>query len=401
MSSIAPKVLYVINDLPCPPVQGADLRKLHVGRLLKERGDVRVVSLLGGGHVDPARREATEKEFGPVTLMQLGHQRNGSVFTRLRNRFDLRGLASHPLRVSSGDQKLFHRLQEESDLVWIHTLFTANCMGLWHFRKTFLDIDDLGHAKAGLWAKVETSWLQKLNYVLGFWQLKRQERHILDRFIGAAVCSDVDREFFHNDDRIHVIPNGFEAGNKPADCPRDQKRLGCIGKISYRPTRDGLKWFGREVWPLILARCPQARLRVVGYNEGCEDALDFPNFDALGFVEDAAAEMETWSASIVPLRIGGGTRLKILDGFSKLCPVISTSVGAFGLQVTDQKNILLADTPGEFAAACIRLLEEPCLGAKLAEGGWQLLSMKYTWDQIRPSVERAFDQCLDQSRIAT
>ena len=377
------------------------MRKLHIGRMLKRCGDVQVVSLLSSEIPDPKRREATEEEFGPLTLMQIGPQRKCTAYRQLLTAFDFRGLTSHPARVSSDDVKLFLQLQEEFDLVWIHTLHTANFFGLWQFQNALLDADDLVHVKIGLWARAETNWLRKLNSKRISWQVKQHERQIPDRFVAAAVCSETDRDFFAHDDHVHVVPNGFVAGKKPEHCPRNQQRLGCIGKITYWPNRDGMKWFGHEIWPLILARFPHARVRVVGHCEGCEDAVNFPNFDVLGFVEDASAEMETWSVNLVPLRVGGGTRLKILDGFSKLCPSVSTSIGAFGLQVTDQQNILLADTPEDFAEACIRLLEKPDLGRQLAEGGWQLLSTKYTWDRVQPAVEKAVDECLKRCRVTS
>ena len=101
---------------------------------------------------------------------------------------------------------------------------------------------------------------------------------------------------------------------------------------------------------------------------------------------------------IVPLRYGGGTRLKIIEAFSRKCPVISTSVGAYGLDVTDSKDILLEDTPQAFADQCIRLLREPNYGKSLAEAGWELFQKKYTWDVIGNSIQNAVTDCVERFR---
>ena len=120
----------------------------------------------------------------------------------------------------------------------------------------------------------------------------------------------------------------------------------------------------------------------------------FDRFDLLGFVKDAESEMARWSGLVVPLHFGGGTRLKILDAFSKKCPVVSTRIGAHGLNICHKKNILLADNADAFAEQCIRLLNEPSLGRMLAEGGWELFREQYTWDKIGKRVEEALKKML-------
>ena len=101
---------------------------------------------------------------------------------------------------------------------------------------------------------------------------------------------------------------------------------------------------------------------------------------------------------IVPLRYGGGTRLKILEAFSRMCPVISTSVGAYGLDVTHNKDILLEDAPQAFADQCIRLLQQPNYGKSLAEAGWELFQKKYTWDVIGKSIQNTVKE-ISRKRI--
>jgi glycosyltransferase involved in cell wall biosynthesis len=114
----------------------------------------------------------------------------------------------------------------------------------------------------------------------------------------------------------------------------------------------------------------------------------------LGWVADTSAEMATWSASIVPILVGGGTRIKIAEAFARGVPVVSTSLGAFGYPVENGRELLVADEPAAFTAACVRLLSEPAAGDELARRGWDLFRANYRWDAIAPAVERVLCACL-------
>jgi glycosyltransferase involved in cell wall biosynthesis len=191
--------------------------------------------------------------------------------------------------------------------------------------------------------------------------------------------------------RFHVIPNGYDL---PAPAPPWKpagRRIGMIGKFPYEPNREGLLWFRERAWPLVRREVPDAELRVVGEWSDRMFAGDAEGCTGLGFVEDPAAEMATWSASIVPLRVGGGTRIKIAEAFARGIPVVSTRVGAFGYPAEDGREILLADEPEAFAAACVRLLREPSLGAALAERARALHAAHLTWEAAAPAVAAAFE----------
>jgi glycosyltransferase involved in cell wall biosynthesis len=121
------------------------------------------------------------------------------------------------------------------------------------------------------------------------------------------------------------------------------------------------------------------------------------NVDPLGWIDDAAAEIATWSAMIVPLHVGGGQRVKIPESFSRKCPVVSTSLGAFGYEVTDGRELLLADDPAEFAAACVSLICDPGSAAQMAERAYRAFLEKWTWDAIAPRIRAAAEDCLRRS----
>jgi glycosyltransferase involved in cell wall biosynthesis len=123
-----------------------------------------------------------------------------------------------------------------------------------------------------------------------------------------------------------------------------------------------------------------------------------PDIDRLGWIADPEAEIATWSAMIVPIRFGAGTRVKIAEGFSRRCPIVSTHIGAYGYDVRDGEQLCLADTAEDFAAACIRLMQSPREGEAIGERGWREFMQKWTWDAIAPNVWAAAQDCLSRTQ---
>jgi glycosyltransferase involved in cell wall biosynthesis len=164
--------------------------------------------------------------------------------------------------------------------------------------------------------------------------------------------------------------------------------------FSYKPNLDGIHWFLRECWPGIKREIPGARLRLVGKDS---DGLLQPTaagVDCLGWIADPSEEIATWSAMIIPVRFGAGTRVKVAEAFGRKCPLISTRLGAFGYDVADGRELLLADSPEAFSAACVQLIRDPSAATAMAARAWRLFLDKWTWDAIRPRVWAAAEHCL-------
>jgi glycosyltransferase involved in cell wall biosynthesis len=265
--------------------------------------------------------------------------------------------------------------------------------------KTVLDIDDLPSRYQKSELKSAKSLTDRLLTMRRFWLWKRRERRLLQRFTLLGVCSKDDRDYLGGDERIHVIPNGFEppATITPRS-PASPPRVGFIGLLRYAPNRDGVEWFAARVWPEIKKACPAARFRLVGSGSDVEAPRLGADIDGLGWVADASAEIATWSLMIVPIRIGGGTRIKIAEGFSRKCPVVATPWGAFGYDVESGQEILLADKPAEFARACLSILQDPRRGEEMAARAWARYTTHWTWDAIEPRVAAAVEHGVRCSR---
>jgi len=386
------KILYVVTHWPCPPQMGVHHRVLNIGRQMQKCGLVQMVYV--GKAVSNQRQTATEAEFGKVEVMRPRIFTGPDWLKRLHDKFCFHWPWHWGKKVSEADRVRFEKMCAEHDVVWFATLAAADCLGIDTVKGSIIDLDDLNEQKFSLMYEQAEGLREKVATKLLTYKWKRRERQVLERFDLAAVCSEEDREYLGNDQRIRVIPNGFESPEKETQRTAAGKmRLGFIGNLEYGPNFDGLEWFGQSVWDLIKKEIPEARMRIVGIKPPRLQQLDQDGFEWLGFVDDTTEEFASWSAMVVPLRIGGGTRLKIVDALSKRCPVVSTTVGAHGLEVTHQKELLLADEPEALAQECMKLMQDDRYGEKIAAAGWELFERKYTWEVIGRAIQHIVRDC--------
>jgi glycosyltransferase involved in cell wall biosynthesis len=171
-------------------------------------------------------------------------------------------------------------------------------------------------------------------------------------------------------------------------------RLGFIALFEYFPNRDAIEWFVKKCWPHIRSEIPGVRLRLAGLGSDGPYVPIAPDIDGLGWITNPAKEICTWSAMVAPIRIGGGTRVKVAQAFSQKCPLVSTSLGAYGYAPVDGHNMYLADSAEAFSAACIRAIREPKNTADMAERAWHEFLEKWTWNAIYPAVWATAEDCL-------
>ena len=188
-----------------------------------------------------------------------------------------------------------------------------------------------------------------------------------------------------------VIPNGVDVDHfrRRPDAPADRRRAVFFGTLNYFPNQDGVRFLLSEIWPRIAGAVPEARLDVVGPHPTAEVlAHRGPRIDVTGPVDDVRVPLERAGVVVVPLRVGGGTRLKILEAMAMSRPVVSTTIGAEGIAATDGRDILIADDPAAFARAVQRVMEDPGLAARLGEGGRALVERRYSWVAVGAELER-------------
>jgi glycosyltransferase involved in cell wall biosynthesis len=191
--------------------------------------------------------------------------------------------------------------------------------------------------------------------------------------------------------RTATITNGVDCDQfaRPAG-PRKPDTAVFVGATHYFPNEEGVLYFLREVFPLIQEKLPRFRFTVVGGNPPLSlvryqsDAIE-----VTGYVDDVRPFMWESSVFVVPLRMGGGTRFKIVEAFAAGLPVVSTRLGAEGIPVKDGRELLLADTPAELAAAVLRVLEDPALAEGLARAGLDYVRRHFDWAVIGAKLDAA------------
>jgi glycosyltransferase involved in cell wall biosynthesis len=389
-----PKILCLTSHNLDGRDHGAAIRARNIFGALAQIGDVRIV-LAGAFENDVGNRCPSLGGFELADVIPFHPAKKFSLTDTLRYEFDGRFLNTHRLAVSGKDRERMQKLVAEHDLVWIQGLRIANSFGLFRWPHSALDVDDIPSAFSRTNMAQAKSFAEKFRYYRRAARWQRRERKLPERFDALCVCSEPNRRLLGGSNRIFVVPNGFTAPeNIPRRNPAAPPRIGFIGNLQYSPNSDGVRWFLESVWPLVLGRIPDARLRLAGGGSEQEIWKPFQNVDCLGWISDVEGEMATWSLAIVPLFVGGGTRIKIAEAFSRKCPVVSTKLGAYGYDVLDGRELSLADASEEFAAKCVRILKNPDEGRFMAENAWQKFLANWTWDSIGGQVAKTVESIL-------
>ena len=204
-----------------------------------------------------------------------------------------------------------------------------------------------------------------------------------------AMCS------LYGATRVCSIPTGVDINYFAP--PRDitpSRDLVFLGAMDWRPNIDGVNWFIGHVLPLIRERRPDCSLAVVGRCPAAEIhrlAGSDQHIQVTGTVDDVRPYLWSSAVSIVPLRIGGGTRLKIYEAMAAKIPVVSTSVGAEGLDIRDGENIAIADSPPQFAQACVALLDDFGARRRMAANAWEMIAACYSWEVVSLKFEKLLE----------
>ena len=261
------------------------------------------------------------------------------------------------------------------------------------------------NVEAMIWqrhAEVQAGTL-KHAYLLGQWRKMRAfEGVICRRFDRVIAVSREDSELMQREYEVTAIddvPTGVDTTFfRPRRAePREPRNLVFTGSMDWLPNEDAISYFTTQIMPLIKEKLPAVTLTVVGRNPYpalLELSRRDPSIIVTGRVEDVRPYMERAAAYVVPLRIGGGTRLKIFEAMAMQKPIVSTTVGAEGLPVQHEAELLLADTPAEFATAVVRVLTDEEFAFHLGRRAARLVREQFGWHR----VARRFAEICESAR---
>jgi glycosyltransferase involved in cell wall biosynthesis len=255
---------------------------------------------------------------------------------------------------------------------------------------------------------IPSRWPRALYSFIQSRRLMRFERAICRLSAVVIATSQPDALAFErlaSGTPIHVVPNGIhttEYQGNGSNLELGAAALLFTGSMSYRPNVDAVLWFAEQVLGRVRAAVPNARLYIVGQqpHPRLDPLRQRQDVQITGFVQDVSPFLHSCTVYVAPLRTGGGTRLKLLQAMAARCAIVSTSVGAMGLDITSGDQALIADDALSFAQAVIALLNDPARRAALGLAAEKLVTTTYDWDAIAPRLLAVYADPALQKRTA-
>lgn len=392
-------MLWVKTELLHPIDKGGRIRTYNMLRALKHRHRVTYLTLdTGAGGVEAAER--AHEYCHDLIRVPFAEAKRGSM----RFWMELVGNVASPLPYAVAKYRSWRMLGEVAAAVRERGIDVVVCDFLFPSQnvpdglpcRTVLFQHNV---EAAIWqrhAAVKTNPLAKAYFTEQWRRMKRFESAECRRFDRVIAVSRADAEALERDYGIASVadvPTGVDTEFfRPApDAIRDPREIVFTGSMDWMPNEDGIAWFAGEVLPRIHQELPDVTVTVVGRNPPAAIrslAARDPRLLVTGTVPDVRPYMDRAAVFVVPLRVGGGTRLKIYEAMAMECPLVSTTIGAEGLPLEPGHHLLVADDADAFAQAVLDLLRDPSLAASMGRAAANFVRENYSWDRASEEFER-------------
>jgi len=395
------RILLISPWLPWPPHDGGRIRILETLRFLAARHQVtlltHVTSPQERGHVDAIRDlcEGIEVEFvSSARLHRIGRVAAGMLqgYPVIQSIYYSRRLAQRVRALTAEDR--FDVIHVEFSMIARYArAISARCKA-----KRVLSTHNIESQRFEREIPLSPWGLRRLALMGNALLFPAWEEKSVRLFDGAVAVSEHDRNWLQRNlpgGRVSLVPNGVDISYFQPD---PQAAIGpslvFTGVMDYPPNVDAVVWFVEDIFPLLLARHPHIRFDIVGARPSARVLAlkSRPGVNVTGEVPDVRPYVRQATAFVVPLRSGGGTRLKILQAMSLGCPVISTRIGAEGLEVADGDNVLFAEDGEQFLQQLEGLLASPELRGQLVRQGRELVTRRYDWQSCLVGVDTLYRQ---------
>ena len=389
-----PRLLFLCQTLPYPPDGGVWIRTYHAIRLLSQAFDITALcferAASAGAHADrwtAAQNDALGR-FASVEVFAIPqkHNRARFVWDHFRSVALNRVYTTYLYESRAFRDRVNELVRSETfDLVHVDSLDLAAYLPSCRNLPVVCVHHDVESALLRRRGTVEQNRLRRIYFRFQARLMDEVERHSCGRVALNVAVSSRDREQLRQiapAARIAVVPNGVDPDEFSSD-GQAGSGLAYVGGTTPFPNRDALEFFCDQILPHVRTLTAEdVRVRWIGRASGEERQQYRDRFgvDLTGYVPDVRPFMREAACHIVPLRTGGGTRLKILNSWAMGKPVVSTSLGCEGLEAIDGENILVRDDPKDFAAAIRAVLDNPALRRRLSDGGRETVARLYSWD---------------------
>ncbi len=402
------KLLILTPQLPFPPHQGTTIRNFNTIHCLAERHDITLVSFGTPDELaqaDPLRSACRRIEIVSYPTRSMA-QRLVTTFTSPLPDMALR------LKSSAMHAKVDAVMQESSfDIVQIEGIEMAR---YWMMNRATEPVEpwrivfDDHNAEYMLQrtafesdARHVARWHGALYSFIQWKKLVQFEKKVCETAGAVVACSSTDaaaiRALTPSQRQVHVIPNGVDTSHfVPSDevCakPLAETALVFAGKMDFRPNIDAVTWFSSDILPLIQKHLPSTHFIIVGQKPAprVQSLARQKGVQVTGWVPDTRPYVSDAAVYVVPLRMGSGTRLKVLEAMAMGKAIVSTSRGVEGIDVTPNRDVMVADSPPEFANAVIALLRNSEQRRALGRKARAVVQARYDWRAIVPAFEDVY-----------
>jgi polysaccharide biosynthesis protein PslH len=393
-------ILVVSTRFPFPPRWGFATRVVELARQLSARHRVTLLSYAAPGDEDSESPDAglTVEIVRRDLQTTVAKRRDQALSLVSRMPFECRAAYSREF------QAAIDRLSAMTpfDLVQLESPLVAD------FRfpraaQVVLDEHNIEYEVFERMVSQERSPLRRMFYRLEHTRFRRFEQRVWRAVDGCLVTSNREKAILalHAPATpVEVVPNGVDVNYfRPTSTEPHAGEIVFNGVLDYRPNLDGANFLAHEILPRIRRHRPDVHLRIVG-RTGSIDIEPFRQAGAevTGEVPDVRPHLERAAVVVVPIRMGGGTRLKVVEGLALARPMVSTTIGCEGVSVRDGEHLLIGDTADAFAAQVLRILERPALGDELGRAGRALMEREYSWDAAGARLEEFYERVVGGPR---
>jgi len=392
------KVLFALPFSPVPADFGGALRVFH---LLKHVALHHKVTVLCYGNLEDKRQLQEALPLKAVHMLPYlwkhRHRRLGQLYSCFTRHSFFQQSVTSPRY-----ERALNALLADGNFDIVHTEFShLGPFGLHTQALKVLDAHNVEWDNFRRMHEVSAFGLKKLHYWAEYKKQRADELRTCRAHDGVIATSERDLALFAQHLpglRGAVVPNGVDLEYfRPVQTEPQPFHFVFTGHMAYVPNHDGVMWFLDKVWPRIVHKHPSARFSIVGKNPPpCVLARQSQSVKVTGTVADVRPHMAKASVYVVPLRMGGGTRLKIAEAMAMKKPLVTTRVGCEGMALTHEKTALLEDTPEGFAHACLRLAEDGALQKRLAEEAFQLAWATLGWHTLGQTLLTTYEKWLSE-----
>jgi glycosyltransferase involved in cell wall biosynthesis len=403
-------ILFLTQILPYPPNSGPKVKTWHVLRYLSQRGH----KITLASFVRPEELpyiENVKQVCASVHTVPMRRSRISDIGYLLRSQ-----VTGRPFLVERDDllemRSLVGRIVAEGDVDIIHADQLTMTQYALPFAKSPSSRPALVFdAHNAVWTITErmrqnSPLYMRLPLTLETKRIKQYEGWIVRDFDATLAVTELDRDALINavsnngltaPKSIAVIPIAVDTNQiRPVARRTGSLNLLTMGTLYYPPNADGIRWFVGEVFPLIRSKITGATLTIIGKNppkDFLKLAEDKSNgILVTGFVPELDPYFAESALAVIPVRAGGGMRVRILEAFARAIPVVTTTVGLEGIDAQPETDVLVADSPGDFAEAVIRLFSDETLQAQLSTNGRRLVETKYDWQVTLKDMDEVYQQ---------